>query len=299
MQALPATGSPQAPWHSGQRYDRATAGDTIHRYEQPPQIVATPPSICHSLGHLTKSIHFASIWNFQARSFPRTRDVPKISSRQSQSPRLFGSADLRQELIAIAHLNFTIRRCPTCDTILLAEARIIDGVSALNARAFGIPLESVRVESRSRGRRSQQRRSIESRIKVDGVFRQRTCGFAQHQQYGRVGIAKVNDEQMHGSRERDEQPALRNDDRIDLHRPGTRPRVREIFRIVSHGVLYETTIKTELIHRTDWETRELARAAVYECVEVWCNSQRPPFLARLPQPHRFRSATRNIFILIS
>ena len=156
------------------------AGDTIHRYEQTPQIVATPPSICHSLGHLTKSIHFASIWSFQAPSFPRGRDVHEISSRQSRSPRLFGSADLRQELIAIAHLNFTIRRCPTCDTVLLAEARIIDGVSALKGLAFGIPRASVRVESRSRGRRSQPRRSIESRIKFDGVFRQRTCGFAQH-----------------------------------------------------------------------------------------------------------------------
>ena len=193
VHALPATESPQAPWHSGQRYDRATAGDTIHRYEQTPQIVATPPSICHSLGHLTKSIHFGSIWSLQARSFPRGRDVHKISSRQSRSPRLFGSADLRQELIAIAHLNFTIRRCPTCDTVLIAEARIIDGVSALKGRAFGIPRASVRVESRSRGRRSQPRRSIESRIKFDGVFRQRTCGLAQHRSKSLATIFRNSD----------------------------------------------------------------------------------------------------------
>ena len=180
VQTLPATGSPRAPWNSGQRYDRATAGDTIYRYEQTPQIVATPPSICPSLGLRMKSVHFASIWSFQARLFPRGRDVHKIRSSQSRSARLFGSADLRQELMAIAHLNFTIRRCPPCDTVLLAEVKIIYGASALKGRAFGIPRASVRVESRSRRQRSQPLRSIESRIKFDGVFRQCTCGFAQH-----------------------------------------------------------------------------------------------------------------------
>ena len=37
---------------------------------------------------------------------------------------------------------------------------------------------------------------------------------------------------------------------------------------------FNATIKTELIHRSIWETREDARAAVYEYVEVWYNSKR-------------------------
>jgi transposase InsO family protein len=37
---------------------------------------------------------------------------------------------------------------------------------------------------------------------------------------------------------------------------------------------FNATIKTELIHRSVWETREDARAAVYEYIEVWYNSKR-------------------------
>ncbi len=37
---------------------------------------------------------------------------------------------------------------------------------------------------------------------------------------------------------------------------------------------FNATIKTELIHRTKWKTRELARAAIYKYIETWYNSQR-------------------------
>ncbi len=37
---------------------------------------------------------------------------------------------------------------------------------------------------------------------------------------------------------------------------------------------FNATIKTELIHRHDWTTRESARAAVYEYAETWYNQQR-------------------------
>jgi transposase InsO family protein len=37
---------------------------------------------------------------------------------------------------------------------------------------------------------------------------------------------------------------------------------------------FNSTIKTELIHRTKWETREEARAAVYKYIETWYNSKR-------------------------
>ena len=37
---------------------------------------------------------------------------------------------------------------------------------------------------------------------------------------------------------------------------------------------FNATIKTELIHRTKWKTREEARAAVYKYIETWYNSQR-------------------------
>ena len=37
---------------------------------------------------------------------------------------------------------------------------------------------------------------------------------------------------------------------------------------------FNATIKTELIHRTKWMTREEARAAVYEYIETWYNSKR-------------------------
>jgi putative transposase len=37
---------------------------------------------------------------------------------------------------------------------------------------------------------------------------------------------------------------------------------------------FNSTIKTELIHRTKWKTREQARAAIYEYIEAWYNSRR-------------------------
>lgn len=37
---------------------------------------------------------------------------------------------------------------------------------------------------------------------------------------------------------------------------------------------FNGTIKTELIHRTRWKTREEARAAVYKYIETWYNSRR-------------------------
>jgi transposase InsO family protein len=37
---------------------------------------------------------------------------------------------------------------------------------------------------------------------------------------------------------------------------------------------FNATIKTELIHRTTWVTREEVRAAVYKYIETWYNSQR-------------------------
>jgi len=37
---------------------------------------------------------------------------------------------------------------------------------------------------------------------------------------------------------------------------------------------FNATIKTELIHRYEWETRAKARAAVYEYIETWYNARR-------------------------
>jgi putative transposase len=37
---------------------------------------------------------------------------------------------------------------------------------------------------------------------------------------------------------------------------------------------FNGTIKTELLHRTKWKTREEARAAVYKYIETWYNSRR-------------------------
>ncbi len=37
---------------------------------------------------------------------------------------------------------------------------------------------------------------------------------------------------------------------------------------------FNATIKTELIHRTRWNTREEARAAVYKYIETWYNAKR-------------------------
>jgi transposase InsO family protein len=37
---------------------------------------------------------------------------------------------------------------------------------------------------------------------------------------------------------------------------------------------FNATIKTELIHRTKWQTREEARAAIYKWIESWYNRKR-------------------------
>jgi len=37
---------------------------------------------------------------------------------------------------------------------------------------------------------------------------------------------------------------------------------------------FNATIKTELIHRTRWNTREEARAAFYKYIETWYNAKR-------------------------
>jgi transposase InsO family protein len=37
---------------------------------------------------------------------------------------------------------------------------------------------------------------------------------------------------------------------------------------------FNATIKTELIHRTKWSTREEVRAAIYSYIEIWYNTQR-------------------------
>jgi putative transposase len=37
---------------------------------------------------------------------------------------------------------------------------------------------------------------------------------------------------------------------------------------------FNATIKTELIHRYEWETRDAARTAVYEFIETWYNARR-------------------------
>jgi transposase InsO family protein len=37
---------------------------------------------------------------------------------------------------------------------------------------------------------------------------------------------------------------------------------------------FNTTIKTELIHREIWDTRKIVRAAVYEYIEAWYNRKR-------------------------
>ncbi len=37
---------------------------------------------------------------------------------------------------------------------------------------------------------------------------------------------------------------------------------------------FNATVKTELIHRTRWNTREEARAAIYKYIETWYNTKR-------------------------
>ena len=50
---------------------------------------------------------------------------------------------------------------------------------------------------------------------------------------------------------------------------------------------FNATIKTELIHRTRWETREEARAAVYAYIETWYNTERLHSTLRYRSPDEF------------
>jgi putative transposase len=52
---------------------------------------------------------------------------------------------------------------------------------------------------------------------------------------------------------------------------------------------FNATIKTELIHRTKWITREQARAAVYKWIETWYNSQRLHSTLGYRSPNEFES----------
>ena len=57
---------------------------------------------------------------------------------------------------------------------------------------------------------------------------------------------------------------------------------------------FNATIKTELLHRHEWETRAAARAAVYEYIETWYNARRLHSTLGYQSPMTFeeqRSAT--------
>lgn len=49
------------------------------------------------------------------------------------------------------------------------------------------------------------------------------------------------------------------------------------------------TLKTELIHRQRWATREEARAAIYEYIEVWYNRQRLHSTLKYHSPEEFEA----------
>jgi len=52
---------------------------------------------------------------------------------------------------------------------------------------------------------------------------------------------------------------------------------------------FNATIKTELIHRTKWMTREDVRAAVYKWIETWYNSKRLHSILGYRSPDDFES----------
>jgi putative transposase len=52
---------------------------------------------------------------------------------------------------------------------------------------------------------------------------------------------------------------------------------------------FNATIKTELIHRTKWITREEVRAAVYKWIETWYNPKRLPSTLGYRSPDDFES----------
>jgi len=56
------------------------------------------------------------------------------------------------------------------------------------------------------------------------------------------------------------------------------------------------TLKTELIHRQRWNTREEARAAIYEFIEVWYNRQRLHSTLNYRSPEEFESLFAQGFI---
>jgi putative transposase len=57
---------------------------------------------------------------------------------------------------------------------------------------------------------------------------------------------------------------------------------------------FNATIKTELIHRTKWKTREEARAAVYKYIETWYNSVRLHSTLGYRSPIEFEQSEPNV-----
>jgi len=56
---------------------------------------------------------------------------------------------------------------------------------------------------------------------------------------------------------------------------------------------FNATIKTELIHRTRWETREQARAEVYMYIETWYNTKRLHSTLGYRSPDEFEAINDN------
>jgi transposase InsO family protein len=56
---------------------------------------------------------------------------------------------------------------------------------------------------------------------------------------------------------------------------------------------FNATIKTELIHRTKWQTREQARAAIYKWIETWYNSVRLHSTLGYRSPIEFEQSEAN------
>jgi putative transposase len=56
---------------------------------------------------------------------------------------------------------------------------------------------------------------------------------------------------------------------------------------------FNATIKTELVHRTKWTTREEVRAAVYSYIETWYNSQRLHSTLGYRSPSEFEEQDRS------
>ena len=56
---------------------------------------------------------------------------------------------------------------------------------------------------------------------------------------------------------------------------------------------FNATIKTELIYRTKWQTREEARAAIYNWIESWYNRKRLHSTLGYRSPDDFERRTKN------